>query len=128
MSIRIEVSFGELIDKITILEIKQERVLEAAKTINIERELAVLNGAWRDCNVDHESVNEQRVQLKSINVTLWGIEDEIRRKEAAQVFDADFIDLARSVYRTNDERSVVKRTINERLESALIEEKSYQPY
>ena len=128
MSIHIEVSFGELIDKITILEIKQERVLEAAKTINIERELAVLNQAWCDCNVDHENVNEQRIQLKSINVTLWGIEDEIRRKEAAQVFDTDFIDLARSVYRTNDERSLVKRKINERLGSALVEEKSYQPY
>jgi Family of unknown function (DUF6165) len=128
MSVQIEVSFGELIDKLTILEIKFERIPDPAKRLNIERELAILNDAWMRVGVDPEAVAEMRAELKSINERLWEIEDRIRQKEADGAFDGDFIELARCVYRTNDERSVVKRAINDRLGSGLVEEKSYRPY
>ncbi len=128
MSVEIEVSHGELVDKITILEIKFERITDAAKLQNIQNELAILTQAWINSGVDTEAVAEERRALKMINEKLWDIEDEIRRKEAAKAFDDEFIELARSVYRTNDERSVVKRAINDRFGSNLVEEKSYQPY
>lgn len=128
MSIQINISYGELIDKITILEIKFERIGDAAKLENIQRELAVLNDAWLRVGVDPEKVGNERAELKSINERLWDIEDQIRLKEANRAFDDEFIELARSVYRTNDERARVKREINNCLGSNLIEEKSYQPY
>jgi Family of unknown function (DUF6165) len=128
MSVKIEVSFGELIDKLTILEIKFERISDPAKRLNIERELAILNDAWLRVGVDPEAIAEMRAELRSINERLWEIEDRIRQKEADRSFDAGFVELARRVYRTNDERSVVKRAINDRLGSTLVEEKSYQPY
>jgi len=128
MSVQIDVSYGELIDKITILEIKFERIGDAEKLKNIERELAILNDAWLRTGVDPEVIVGQRADLKAINETLWDIEDRIRQKEADKSFDQDFIEIARSVYRANDERSRVKRAINERLGSSLVEEKSYQPY
>ena len=84
--------------------------------------------AWINSGVDIEAVADERQALKAINEKLWDIEDEIRRKEAAKSFDPEFIEIARSVYRTNDERSVVKRAINDRFGSNLVEEKSYQPY
>ncbi len=128
MSVQIDVSYGELIDKMTILEIKFERIDDATKLENIERELAILIDAWLRTGVDPEIITSERAQLKAINVKLWDIEDRIRQKEADKSFDQDFIEIARSVYRTNDERSTVKRAINERLGSSLVEEKSYQPY
>lgn len=128
MSVEIEVSYGELVDKVTILEIKFERIKDAAKLQNIQRELAILMQAWINSGVDIEAVADERQALKAINEKLWDIEDEIRRKEAAKSFDPEFIEIARSVYRTNDERSVVKRAINDRFGSNLVEEKSYQPY
>ena len=128
MSVEIEVSYGELVDKITILEIKFERITDAAKLQNIQHELAILTQAWINSGVDLEAVAEERRALKIINEKLWDIEDEIRRKEAAKSFDNEFVEIARSVYRTNDERSVVKRAINDRFGSNLVEEKSYQPY
>lgn len=128
MSVHIAVSYGELIDKLTILEIKFDRITDAAKRVNIERELAVLNDAWMRVGVNPAAIDAERAQLKSINERLWDIEDRIRRKEADNSFDEDFIAIARSVYRTNDERSGVKRAINDRLGSGLVEEKSYQPY
>jgi hypothetical protein len=128
MSVKIDISFGELVDKITILEIKSERITEPSKLQNIQRELTILTEAWRNSGVDHEAVAAECAELKTINEKLWDIEDEIRRKEAEKSFDQGFIDLARSVYRTNDERSVVKRAINDRFGSSLVEEKSYQSY
>ena len=128
MSVQIDVSYGELIDKITILEIKFERIPQAEKLQNIQRELAILTEAWLNSGVDLEAVAAERAELKAINEKLWDIEDQIRRKEAANSFDKDFIEIARSVYRTNDERSAVKRTINDRFGSGLVEEKSYQSY
>ncbi len=128
MSVQIAVSYGELIDKITILEIKFTRITDVAKHANIERELAVLNDAWLRVGVNPEVVAGLRAELKSINESLWEIEDQIRQQEADKSFDQGFISLARSVYRMNDARAAVKRSINDRLGSALIEEKSYQRY
>ena len=128
MSIQIDVSFGELLDKITILEIKFDHIGEPAKRANVERELAVLSEAWVNAGIDHQAVDAERQQLKQINQTLWDIEDEIRKLEAAKDFSEQFISLARRVYLTNDERSRIKRRINDTLGSGLIEEKSYQPY
>ena len=128
MSVQIDVSYGELIDKITILEIKSERVEDDAKLQNIQHELAILSEAWINSGVDQQAIAIERTALKQINEKLWDVEDEIRRKEAANAFDDDFIRMARSVYRTNDERSSLKRAINDRFGSGLVEEKSYQPY
>lgn len=128
MSIQIPISYGELIDKITILEIKFARIDDAAKRANVERELAVLTDAWLCAGVDPTRVEDAREQLKAINERLWDIEDAIREKEAAKTFDDTFMQLARSVYLTNDERAALKREINEQLGSDLVEEKSYQAY
>lgn len=128
MSIQIPISYGELIDKITILEIKFARIGDAAKRANVERELAVLTAAWRSAGVDPARIEDARAQLKTINERLWDIEDAIREKEAAKTFDDAFTELARSVYLTNDERAALKRVINEQLGSDLVEEKSYQAY
>ncbi len=128
MSIQIPISYGELIDKITILEIKFARIEDSAKRANVERELAVLSDVWQRANVDPARIKEPREQLKAINERLWDIEDAIRGKEADRTFDDGFVQLARSVYLTNDERAALKRLINERLGSDLVEEKSYQSY
>lgn len=128
MSIKIEVSYGELLDKITILEIKFDRIADSAKHKNIERELAVLSDTWLSSGVDITAVAEERDQLKNINETLWDIEDAIRQLEARKSFNEEFIALARQVYQTNDQRSEVKRRVNDKLGSILVEEKSYQPY
>lgn len=116
---------GELVDKITILEIKSERIGDRQKLVNVRRELDLLQKTWRESNFD---VLDQTQRLKSINERLWDIEDRIRLKESSGSFDSEFIELARSVYRVNDERARVKREINESLGSTLMEEKSYQTY
>ncbi len=124
----VPVSHGELIDKLTILEIKSERISDPAKLKNIHNELDALNAAWQADPAASIDITDARMRLKAINEALWEIEDEIRVKEKAQVFDARFIELARAVYVTNDQRAEVKREINEKLGSTLVEEKSYQPY
>lgn len=122
------VSFGELIDKITILEIKSERITDASKLANVRDELQMLDRLWQlDAN-SRIDIAAERAELKRINEALWDIEDEIRLKERDQAFDARFIELARAVYHTNDQRAAVKRTINLKLGSRLVEEKSYQDY
>lgn len=123
--ITIPVSIGELIDKITILEIKAERLGGAGKT-NVERELALLNAtlAASGLAIDPALLGA----LKAVNLELWRIEDEIREQERRQDFGDAFIALARAVYVTNDRRAALKRQLNERHGSALIEEKSYRPY
>jgi hypothetical protein len=127
-SVLAEISVGELIDKITILEIKSERITEAARRANIQKELAALNAARDRCLGHPEGLNELAAELKAVNETLWQVEDDIRCSEREGRFDRHFIELARSVYRTNDRRSALKRAINERYGSALVEEKSYTPY
>ena len=122
------VSFGELIDKITILEIKSELMRDAAKVANVRAELDMLNATWTQHPASRTDISAERAELKRINQELWDIEDEIRLQEKAQAFDARFIELARAVYFTNDKRAAVKREINRKLGSKLVEEKSYQDY
>ncbi len=126
--ISVPVSFGELIDKITILEIKSARMSDAAKLTNVRDELDLLNATWAQNPASHTDIVAERAQLKAVNEALWDIEDRIREKEKAQAFDAQFIELARSVYMRNDERAAFKREINRKLGSRLVEEKSYQDY
>jgi hypothetical protein len=128
MTVSVAVSWGELIDKITILEIKRERMTDPDQLANVEKEYESLT-ATRDAALpeDIESVKDA-ASLKIINETLWEIEDDIRDCEREQAFGETFIDLARSVYRINDRRAAVKRRINESLGSDLIEEKSYRSY
>lgn len=122
------VSFGELIDKITILEIKSERMSDPAKLANVRDELQLLRSLWNAAAASDTDITADRAELKRINEALWEIEDEIRVKERDQAFDARFIELARAVYHTNDKRAAVKRAINMKLGSRLVEEKSYQDY
>ena len=127
-TISVPVSYGELIDKITILEIKSARIGDAAKRANVRTELDLLNTTWAAAAASHTDIGAERAQLRAVNEALWDIEDRIRVKEKAKAFDAEFIELARSVYVRNDERAAVKRAINEKLGSTLVEEKSYQDY
>ena len=128
MSVNVEISIGEFFDKITILEIKKERIQDEEKLANITRELDALNALLNELPFSRAEVQSEVDELKSINEKLWVIEDDIRDKEAAKEFDQRFIELARSVYFTNDKRSEVKRAINLRLGSGFIEEKSYEEY
>lgn len=123
------VSPGELIDKITILEIKQERIKDVDKVKNVNLELELLESLWNGSVYQSSAlVVKKRAELKFINEKLWAIEDDLRLKESKAEFDRDFIELARSVYLTNDRRASVKREINLEVGSKLIEEKSYQDY
>ena len=122
------VSVGELLDKMAILQIKSERIADAGKLANVRKELAVLEQTWRESGLDREELVPMRAELKKINEALWEIEDFIRIKEAEGDFDEQFVELARSVYFTNDKRAAVKRRINEAVGSELVEEKSYADY
>lgn len=123
----VEVSWGELIDKITILEIKERRLSAPAAVANVRRELAVLYKAFQQVQTLPPLAGLKQ-ELTAINENLWEIEDRIRAKEAASAFDGEFIELARSVYINNDKRASVKRAINELLKSDLVEEKQYTSY
>ena len=120
----VPVSWGELLDKITILEIKQDRIARADARANVAREHALLAGIGAGV-LGQEQVAPLFERLKTVNEDLWEIEDAIRREEAARAFGTEFIRLARAVYVKNDERAAQKRAINVALESDLIEEKSY---
>ncbi|MEG0182394.1 MAG: DUF6165 family protein [Stenotrophomonas sp.] len=120
------VSIGELIDKITILEIKAERISDAGKNANVRKELDGLWPLWQQQVAGQPGLAALKDQLKAINVRMWDIQDQLRDKEAAQVFDDAFIQLARGVYGTNGERVKVKNEINRVAGSALVEEKQYQ--
>jgi hypothetical protein len=126
--ILVPISPGELLDKITILRIKQVRILDAAKLANVKLELALLEQTWRECGGAARDVALDERALQNVNERLWDIEDRIRDKEAKQSFDRDFIELARAVYLANDERAAIKKRINLQLGSRLIEEKSYKQY
>jgi hypothetical protein len=126
--IEVPVSYGELIDKITILEIKSVRIADPAKLANVRNELELLGATWANDGASETDIGPERERLYAVNQALWDIEDKIRLKERAQAFDAEFIELARSVYFQNDERAAIKREINLKLGSDLVEEKSYQDY
>lgn len=126
--IHVPVSPGEVLDKITILEIKSERISDADKLVNVKRELELLTAAWKKYVDDDDTVQAIHAKLKAINEDLWEIEDDIRDKERAREFDQVFIDLARSVYVTNDRRADAKKELNLYLGSEMVEEKSYQDY
>jgi Family of unknown function (DUF6165) len=128
VSINIELSVGELLDKVTILQIKSERIDDPIKLENINKELQVLLSLWSDSSYSKKDLDKEIAELKSINEALWDIEDKIRDKEAVQTFDQEFIELARSVYFTNDKRADIKKIINTKTGSELIEEKSYSDY
>ena len=124
----VPISPGELIDKITILEIKSARMTDAAKLQNVRTELDLLNATWRASEYSKVDIGVEWMGLRDVNGKLWDIEDDIRDKELAGEFDARFVELARAVYVTNDERARIKRVINTKLGSALVEEKSYKEY
>jgi len=126
--ILVPVAPGELLDKITILRIKAERIADPAKLANVRHELALLEETWRRAVPPGVVLQAEERELTRVNQALWEVEDAIREKEAAQQFDAEFIALARSVYRRNDERAALKRQVNTKLGSSLIEEKSYSEY
>jgi hypothetical protein len=121
----VPVSVGELLDKISILEIKAERITDPTKLANVRRELDALTAARRAAGFDEARLADAYRRLKAINEALWGIEDDIREHEARADFGAAFVALARAVYQTNDERSRVKKELNGLAGSTLIEEKSY---
>jgi hypothetical protein len=126
--ILVPVSFGELLDKIAILQIKSERMGDAAKLANVRKELDALSATWLEHPAARTDIVELRAQLKAVNERLWVIEDDIRVQEKNQLFDAEFVRLARAVYFENDERAKIKKEINLALGSAYVEEKSYQDY
>ncbi|HEY0767391.1 MAG TPA: DUF6165 family protein [Steroidobacteraceae bacterium] len=126
--ILVPISPGELLDKITILRIKQARIFDAGKLANVKLELALLEQTWRESGCAAHDVALDERALQQLNERLWDIEDRIRDKEAKQSFDRDFIELARAVYVSNDERAGLKKRINLQLGSRLIEEKSYKQY
>ena len=124
----VPVSWGELIDKITILEIKAARLKNAAALANVNKELKLLAAQADAALKTSAELPALKQRLTKVNEALWEIEDKIREKEAGQEFDAGFVALARSVYQNNDARAAIKRQINTLLSSELVEEKSYQPY
>ena len=128
MTIQATISYGEFLDKLTILEIKKERIADKAKLKNIQNELALVKELWQKSDASKIDIAKELAALKAINEKLWVIEDAIRDKERQQNFDQGFIDLARSVYFENDERANIKREINLKLGSDLVEEKSYSDY
>src|SRR5579871_3799008 len=133
--ILVPISAGELLDKITILRIKSRRIQDEGKLANVRRELEALERTRREAlagapagSAGRDALDADIAALERVNATLWDIEDRIREHEAAGRFDAAFIELARAVYRRNDERAAIKRRISQALGSALLEEKSYRPY
>ena len=126
--IKVPVSPGELLDKITILRIKSARMTDPKKLANVRRELEALEETWRSSPYAAVDIEGELSALLQVNERLWTIEDDIRDKERAGTFDADFIRLARAVYIENDERAAIKKRINLKLGSTLVEEKSYTHY
>jgi len=124
----VPISWGELIDKITILEIKEVKITSINALDNIRKELGFLSDIVINSKGVYDTISLLKNELKDVNLKLWQVEDEIRDKEYSQEFDEKFISLARSVYRLNDDRANLKRKINETLFSELKEEKSYKSF
>ena len=125
-NVKIDISMGELVDRVTILSIKREKIKESRKLRNVEKEYSLLSKQMNKIGIDEHSIEFK--QLKEVNLKLWQTEDAIRVKERRQEFDDEFIRLARSVYFQNDERAAIKREISIRYDSELIEEKEYVNY
>ena len=128
MLFNVQMSPGEFLDKVSILEIKSERIQDPAKLANVRRELELLNATWKASPLAARDVSALLARLKQVNEKLWEVEDELRAAESRGIFDATFVELARSVYLTNDRRAAIKRELNVLLGSDLIEEKSYHAY
>ena len=126
--IEVPISVGELVDKVTILEIKSEKIGDAGKLANIRRELDALTAVLKPSLEATPALAALKAELRTINETLWRIEDDIRDCERQRDFGPTFVELARSVYRTNDRRAATKRKIDDLTGSELVEEKSYAPY
>ena len=128
MNINTIISVGEFFDKITILEIKKKKIIDIEKLKNINYELGELRKIEEKCNLEKFALDELIESLYNVNIELWTIEDEIRILEKSKSFDSEFINLARSVYIKNDLRARIKKEINIKSKSNLIEEKSYEEY
>jgi len=126
--ILIPISPGELLDKITILQIKAERIADPTKVSNVKTELEMLSKVWSEAVEIDAEISALTAELKSVNEALWEIEDDIRDEERSKRFGERFIELARAVYVTNDERANAKKKVNLHLNSTIVEEKSYQDY
>lgn len=126
--ILIPISPGELLDKITILQIKSERISDPNKNANVQAELKLLVDVWEKSVKQDDVIDDLTKAMRSINETLWDIEDDIRDEERNHSFRERFVELARSVYVTNDERANIKKKVNLHLNSDIVEEKSYQEY
>ena len=126
--ILIPISPGELLDKITILQIKVERIADPVKVANVKTELDMLSKVWSEAVEADAEITALTAELKSVNEALWEIEDDIRDEERNRRFGERFIELARAVYVTNDERANAKKKVNLHLNSTIVEEKSYQDY
>ena len=126
--ILIPISPGELLDKITILQIKVERIADPVKVANVKTELDMLSKVWSEAVEADAEITALTAELKSVNESLWEIEDDIRDEERNRRFGERFIELARAVYVTNDERANAKKKVNLHLNSSIVEEKSYQDY
>lgn len=128
MSVMIEVSYGELFDRISILEIKALQMKDPAKLANVSLELASLVDVLKSQLKVDEKTEDLFALLRQTNEALWLVEDQLRDKERERQFDEVFVELARSVYRLNDERARLKRELNNNLRSGIVEEKNYRPY
>ena len=128
MNIQVEISIGEFLDKLTILQIKSQRIADGVKLNNVQKELSFLQKIWDRFPDKTSEVFSLVDKLKKVNETLWDIEDKIRIKESEKNFGEEFVSLARSVYLTNDERARIKRELASLLGSDFIEEKSYADY
>jgi len=128
MSILAPISAGELVDKITILRVKAERIGDPAKEANVRKELALLESIAANALTPSAELDALTVELTAINAALWDIEDGKRACERSQTFGPEFVELARRVYMDNDKRAAVKRQINALTGSDIVEEKSYKPY
>jgi hypothetical protein len=126
--IEVPISVGELVDKVTILEIKSEKIADAGKRENIRRELDALTTVLKPLVAATPDIAPLKTELRTINETLWQIEDDIRDCERKRDFGEAFVELARAVYQTNDRRAATKRKIDDLTGSELVEEKSYAPY
>jgi len=126
--IMIPISPGELLDKITILQIKAERIDDPVKATNVNTELEMLTRIWNREVEANEEIQSMTASLKQINESLWDIEDDIRSEERNKRYGERFIELARAVYVTNDDRADAKKRVNLYLNSSIVEEKSYQDY
>ena len=126
--ILIPISPGELLDKITILQIKAERIADPVKVANVKAELDMLSKVWSETVEVDSEITALTAELRSVNAALWEIEDDIRDEERGKRFGERFIELARAVYVTNDERANAKKKVNLHLNSTIVEEKSYQDY